>query len=279
MRAKLRQAASFAKEVVQEFKRDRGGLFAAAISYYGLISLIPLLLVAVAVFGHVMGSYVTARREVLDFIGHLIPVRAKDLEHSLEQLSRQVGVVGVLGVLGLLWTGLQVFVTLQEVMNVAVGAEKSRGFFRARWKALVTVFVAGLLFVLSIGTTSLLVAARGLKLGMSLSEVHVLWDSLGLATAYLLSVTAFTFAYAFLPAKKIGIVGPVVGGVIAGLLFEIAKHIFKWYVSNLGNFDLIYGSLAGAVVLVVWMYCASFITVLGAEVASVYAKRRASQAP
>jgi membrane protein len=274
MRAKLKLAASFAKEVAQEFKRDRGGLFAAAISYYGLISLIPLLLLAIAVFGHVMGSYVTARREVAVFIGNLIPVGAKSLERSIEQLSRQVSLVGGLGILGLLWTGLQVFVTLQEVMNVAVGAEKSRGYFRARWKALVTVIVAGVLFGLSIGVTSLLAAARGLHLGVDLSSVHILWDFLGLATAYLLSVTAFTFAYAFLPAKRIGVAGPMLGGVVAGLLFEAAKHIFKWYVSNLGRFDVIYGPLAGAVVLVVWMYCAALITVIGAEVASVYAMRR-----
>lgn len=274
MRAKLRTAASFAKEVVQEFRRDRGSLFAAAISYYGLISLIPLLLLAIAVFGHIMGSYAEARHQVAVFLDNIIPVGAQSLEHSLEQFSRQSGLLGWIGVIGLLWTGMQVFVTLQEVMNIAVGSERAHGFLRTRGKALATVVVAGLLFALSIGITSMLAAGRSLHFGVDHGNVHFLWDFLGLLAAVILSIGAFACMYAFLPAQKIGFAGPAVGGVVAGILFELAKHVFKWYVSSFARFDVIYGPLAGAVVIVVWMYLVSIIAVLGAEIASVYAKWR-----
>jgi membrane protein len=272
MLQRLKPAVSFVRDVIREFAQDRGALFAAAISYYGLISLIPLLLLAIAVFGHVMGSYATARQQVAQFVHTLIPVGAQEIERNLEQLSRQSSLLGGLGLLGLLWVGSQVFVTLREVMDIALGAEKRSSFLKSRGIALGTVIVAGLLFALSIGITSLLTAVRSLDLGIELDSLSQFWDFLGILLPFSLSILAFVFTYRFLPSKNIGLAGPLIGGIAAGVLFEAAKHAFSWYVAHVADFTRIYGSLGGVVVLVLWIYYVSIITVLGAEVASVYAK-------
>ncbi len=274
----------FIRDVIAEFHQDRGTLFAAAISYYGLLSLIPLLLVVISAFGYVMGSYTVARRHVAVFLDSAIPVGSSVVEHNLTLLSRQSGLLGWLGLAGLLWVGTQVFVTLQDVMNIAMGAKRV-SFLRARGTALVTLLVAGVLLTLSIGITSLLAAARSLILPVDVKRIDALWTALGIMLPVLLSVLAFSTAYRFLPNIRIGNKAPIIGGMVAGLLFEFAKHTFSWYVTHVANYSRVYGSLGGVVVLVVWIYFVSVITVLGAEVASVYAKwalarkKRTSESP
>lgn len=269
-----KRAFSFIKEVWEEFTEDRGLLFAAAISFYGLISLIPLMLVAIAVFGHITGSSVTARQEVISFARGVIPVGIEGLEQNLKALSEQSGLLGGLGLLGLLWIGSQVFVTLQQVMNIALGSAKHIGFVRGRLVALAMVVVTGILIFISVGVTSILTALSHYEtlLGYTFDTESVLrW--LGTVVTIFTSILAFMLAYKFLPIRSIGTMGPVFGGLTAGLLFEVAKYAFGWYVTNLANFSRIYGSLGGVVILVVWIYYVSVIAVLGAEIASVYAKR------
>ena len=273
---RLRQIFSFIRDVFREFSEDRGSLFAAAISFYGLISLIPLLLLGIAVFGYVVGSYETAREQVVSFAQGFVPVVTEDLQLNLEILSEQSSLLGGLGLLGLLWTGSQVFVILQKVMNVALGAEKHAGFLRSRGAGIGMVIVVGILFALSIGITSLLTAVRGFHVniwGFEPNGLETIWNLYGILVPVLTSTLAFVFIYKYLPTKNIGTAAPLIGGVTAGLLFEAAKHAFRWYVTNIANFNRVYGSLGGVVVLVFWIYYVSLITVLGAEVASVYAKR------
>lgn len=271
----IRNLYLFAKEVRAEVSRDRGSLFAAAISFFGLISLIPLLLLAIAVFGHIMGSYDNAREQVLAIARDYIPTDITVLEENLKNLSQQSGLLGGLGVLGLLWTGSQVFVIVQQVMDVALGSKRRLGFLRGRLIALAVVAGVGFLFGLSVGITSVLALIRTLDLPVwpgQTRELQFVWDLLGLILPMFISILSFSLAYKFLPTTDVGIKGPLIGGVTAGVLFEVAKHLFRWYVTDIANFGRIYGSLAGIVVLVLWIYYISLITVIGAEVTSVYVR-------
>ena len=273
---KLKRALSFLKDVFREFGEDRGSLFAAAISFYGLISLIPLLLLGIAVLGYITGSYDAAREQIVSVARDFIPVGTEAVEQNLELVSRQSGLLGGLGLLGLLWTGSQVFVILQQVMNIALGAKARVSFLRARATALAVVIVVGMLFALSLGITSLLTAIRDFDVkmwGFWPGDLEAVWHFLGVLMPVVISILAFGLAYRFLPSGKIGTAGPIIGGITAGLLFEAAKYAFRWYVTSIANFSRIYGSLGGIVVLVLWIYYVSIIAVLGAEVASVYARR------
>lgn len=272
---KLESAYSFVRSVFKAFGEDRGMLFAAAIGFYGLLSLLPLMLLAIGVFGYVLGSEGALQR-VISFAEYYIPMGTEQLEMNLRALSQESGALSGLGLLGLAWAGSQVFVTLQQVMSVALGAERRPGYILGRLSGLAMVIVTGALFVFSLGISSLLTAVRGFQLeiwGVGAGDVEPVWNILGVLIPVLISTLAFTIVYRLLPLRKIGERGPMIGGVTAGLLFEAAKYVFSWYVTSIASFGHIYGSLGGVVMLLLWIYYVSVITVLGAEVVSVYVQR------
>jgi membrane protein len=272
MLKRLRPVLTIAQEVWREFHTDKGTLFAAAISFFGLFSLIPLMLLAIGIFGYFIGSK-QAMHQVLAFIGDYVPTGTEVLESYLMQLSKDAKLLSGIGLLGLLWAGTQVFVIIQQVMNIALGSTRHVGLLRGRGMAVILVLVAGALFVLSIGITSLLTAARQLQPEYFAVRVGLIWRFSGVLVSFIISVLAFIFIYKFTPTKSIGMSGPTIGGLTAGFLFEGAKYVFKWYVTSIPNFSRVYGSLGSVVVLVLWIYYMSLITVIGAEVASVYARR------
>lgn len=264
---------AFIRDVFAEFKRDHGTLFAAAISFFGLVSFIPLMLLSVGVFGYVIGSHDVAFDAVIASTHEFLPISTNEIETYLRGLSNQSSVLSGLGLLGLLWSGTQVFVILQQVMDVALGVKEGVGFLRGRGVAVIIAAFAGILFTLSIALTSLLTAASRYRLaGFDPAGLRTVWDSIGVLLPILMSTLAFTLIYKYLPTRSIGTLGPVVGGATAGLLFEIAKFIFKLYVINFPSFHIVYGSLGSVVLLIVWIYYASVIAVLGAEVASAFVR-------
>ncbi|MDH7481736.1 MAG: YihY/virulence factor BrkB family protein [Armatimonadota bacterium] len=272
----LKQTYGFAKEVMDNFSKDRGSLFAAAIAFYGLISIIPLLLLGIAVLGYILGSE-SARHQVITFVRNFIPVGREELERNLVLLSKQSSILGGIGILALLWTGSQVFVILQHAINTALGSTKRIGFLRARATALAMVIIIGILFILSVGMSSLADIIRGFDiklLGKELVDFQLAWNVFfGILVPFVISVIAFTLIYKYLPLADVDLRGPILGGLTAGILFEIAKYGFQWYVTNIANFNAVYGTLGGVVILVLWIYYTSLIGVLGAEVASVYIER------
>lgn len=277
----LRSVYFFARDVFKEYVEDRGGLFAAAIGFFGLISLIPLMLLAIGIFGYVLGSG-EALDTVVGFMQNYIPIGTEDLAKNLASLSQQSGLLSGIGFVGLVWTGMQVFVILQQVMIIALGSRKHLGFFKARAVALLMVIVAGALLALSIGITSFITVIRSYNVhiwGVGPGDMKAFWDFIGVLGPALTSTLAFVLIYRFLPMVKIGMICPLAGGIFAGLLFELAKSLFKWYVVHFAHFARVYGSLGSVVVLVIWIYYVSMILVLGAEVASVCARRKGLIAP
>lgn len=273
MRNHLRHLAAFVVDVYREMIRDRGMLFAAAISFYGIVSLIPLLILAVGVLGYIIGSYEAALTRILALANQYLPLGAGGLEANLRLVSRQSGLLSGIGSIGLLGAGMQVFVILQQVMRIALGSRQEIGYVKTRGIALLMVMVAGALLFLSIGTTSLIAAIRAYRFwGFDPSHVGALWQFLAILGPLLVSTLAFSLTYRFLPGRDIGTTGSAIGGVTAGLLFEIGKHAFRWYVTHFVDFSRIYGSLGGLAVLVFWIHYISIITVIGAEVTSVYVR-------
>jgi membrane protein len=94
--------------------------------------------------------------------------------------------------------------------------------------------------------------------------------------AFLLILVVFLFLYKFIPFTKTYWRDIWPGALLAAILFEIARTLFIFYINNLANYQLIYGSIASIIVLLVWIYYAAFIMILGAEFTFQYGRMRPS---
>ena len=281
--APLKAAYEFVKEVLQGYSRDNGALMAAAVSFYVFLSLIPMLLVAVALAGYFLGSPEQAQATVLN---KLRPALApgKTGEGIMSLVSEVVGEVvkgrGAatgLGLLVLLWTGTTAVANLGRAINLAWKTEQRRSFIKARLVALLTFVAVGVLLGASFGLTAAIGAIKGSSksfLGIAPGQWPWIWSFLGYLVPLLVTIGTFTIVYEILPNTRVRLTTALIGGVFAGIMWEAAKQAFSVYVNNFANFSKVYGSLGGIILLLVWINYSAMVTILGAEVAAATQRRR-----
>ena len=188
--------------------------------------------------------------------------------------QHQSGLLGVLSLLGLLFTASALFANLEKALHVIGGGQSARAWLNLRLRAIAVTLMTLLLLLLSIGTTSLMTYA--LKMPQLFGSIQ-LWQQIsGFLLSTLLSVLMFTLVYRLIPAYPIPFRHALWGGAFAGIVWEAAKLLFTFYLSNFGTYDRVYGSLGGIVILLVWCYYSAKILLLGAEIA---ADRRHMDAP
>lgn len=259
---------SYAKETWHEYSSDNGSLIAAAISFYDFLSLFPMLLAGIGILGLVIGSPQRAEDMLIGSARGFLagPQTSTMIRQVIHGSNAATGI----GLLVLLWSGTTALVMLEKAINVAWDIEDKRGFFKSRAIALLVLVIAGILVALSIGMTAGISALRNVA---SARELAWFWNVLGYLIALLISIALFTFVYKVLPYPPVRWKTALTGGILAGILFEIAKYVFTWYVVHFASYNKVYGSLGGVILLLVWINYSAVITILGAEFAGVWAKR------
>jgi membrane protein len=262
-------------EVNKKYAEDGGPLIAAAISFFVILSLIPLLLLAVWGLGRVLSSE-QAFRHVVQYLADYLPGLGQKFQDSLvsylQDLVNSHGTIGWLGIAGLLWSGSQGFVVLEQGMNVALRVPERRNFLQIRLMSFGLVLLAGGSLSLSLAITSAVTAVQGYTLpvlGWKPGQIPLLWSLVGEVVPVLLAVLSFTVIYRVVPNTRMRWRATAVAGLVAGVLWELAKRGFTYYLARYASYDQIYGPIGGVIGLVFWLYYSSVILVLGAELASV----------
>ena len=270
MRTWSRGVYDFAKLVLRDYSKDNGSIAAAAVSFYVFLSLIPLLLLAVAVLGFVLGSEVSARQAAQQYFEQYWPTatgQASEFKVLLDEVIAHRGAATGLGALLLLLSGVSTVTTLESAINLAWNAREQRSYVMRRLKALAVFLAVVLMLGASFAATTVLGAAR---------ESGLRWPWLLNVLGYLLPITvaigAFTLVYKVLPRAHVPLKSALIGGVFAGVLWEIAKQLFSFYVTHFSHYSKVYGSLGGLILLAVWINYSAVVTVLGAEVGSEAAR-------
>ncbi len=275
----LEPSADFTKELFREFAEDNSGMMAAAVSFYVFLSLAPLLLLAMAAFGYILQSQDQAYQAVLSFVHNYSPALAEGANGTvplLQEIIKGSGAATGIGLVALFWAGSQAFVNLEMAINTAWDAPM-RGFVKSRLIAIIMLLIVGLLLVASFGITAAASAVRSqdyVVFGRSVSDAFgLVWNILLYVLPIGFSILTFTLIYKVLPNVHVHRGAAFAGGTVAGLLWEIAKYGFSWYVNNIANYSAVYGSLAGIILLLVWINYSSLVTILGAQIGAIYYKR------
>jgi membrane protein len=260
-----------AREVTRKFTEDNCPLIAAAMSFFALLSTVPLLLLVVGGLGSVLTGE-RAQQVVLDFARAQIPGIEKAITDELRTLIQTHEWTGGLGVLGLLWASSYFFVNLEVAMNLAWQVPTHRGTLRSRLLALVMTLLAGLPLILSLVLTVAITTVSRLTvpiLGVELKNIPFVWNLAAELTPLFLSILSFTAIYRWVPNCAVHTRSAIIGGVAGGLLWELAKRVFAFYMANLAQFGRIYGPFAGLVGVMLWVFYSSMVLLLGAEIAAV----------
>jgi len=263
-----------------EYVRDDCGQLAAAISYYALFSLFPLLIFAVAMAGLLIQDR-GVQQDIVDEVLKNIPLNEGEGRDSVTNAVRDVagnsfGALGILGLAGMAWAGSSLFGALRKALNTAFAdLESKRPFFQQKAVDLALVFALALFFLASFSATAFLRIVRTNSgrlgaLGDAADSAGPLWDLASYAIPLVFSVIAFTALYCLVPSRLRSPRAVWPGAVIAAVVFEVAKLGFSVYIENFTHFDLVMGSLGAVAAFLLWIYVSANIMLFGAEVASEY---------
>ena len=251
--------ATRARELAALVQAQQLPFLAAAIAYYAFLSVIPLLVVALAVATVLAGDTITA--DLVDSLDRFLTPEAADLLESTLVEAPGRGGVTLLGVVLLLWGALRVFRGLDIAFSQVYGTAVQKSLpQQLRDATLVLVAVALATGATVLGSTLLSLSPVGLS---------GLGGSLGLAVV--LPVVFFPLYYVF-PAGDVTVREAVPGAVVAGTGWTVLGTVFGLYASRAGSFEL-YGVLGGVLLLLVWFYFAGLVLLLGAALNALLAGR------
>jgi len=263
-----------------EYVRDDCGHLAAAISYYTLFSLFPLLIFAVSVAGLVIQDR-GVQDDIINEVLKNIPLNEGEGRDSVTNAIRDIagnsiGALGVLGLVGMAWAGSSLFGALRKALNTAFDdLQTKRPFFQQKAIDLALVFSVAVFFLMSIGATAFLRIVRTNSgrlgaLGDIADSAGPLWDLASYAIPLGFSVIAFMALYCVVPSRVRSPREVWPGALVAALIFEVAKLVFSVYIENFTHYDLILGSLGAVAVFLLLMFVSANILLSGAEVVSEY---------
>ncbi|MBD3170419.1 MAG: YihY family inner membrane protein [candidate division Zixibacteria bacterium] len=259
------------------FFKDNVSLMAAAISFYAVLSIIPLMLVFVSIFGYILQSSEAAFQQVADFLVTIIPSSTTSIIDFLHDFVRKKGFFGAIGIVGLIWAGSRIFSAVENSINVVWKVESGRPFWKSKILSLVLVPASVLVLIFSIILTAIYAFAAKMTipvLNINITDLSGIIKILQFVVPVFFSIVLFTLIYRFVPYRDVPWLSAVIGAVFAALFWETAKYLFDIYIKNYADYSKIYGSFGTLVVGVFWIYYSSFILLIGAEIGFAFEEHR-----
>jgi membrane protein len=273
---------SVIKETASDWKDDNASGLAAALAYYTLLSIAPLVVLAVAIAGLAFGEE-AARGQISQQLSTVVGAQAGESIESIASSAHapSAGVLSsIIGVVVLLFGASGVFGELQTSLNTIweVEPKPGRGILGViKDRFFSFTMVVGVAFLLLVSLVlSAAIAGLGRFLENALPGGEALWTVLNVAISLGIITLLFALIFKVVPDAKIRWHDVWVGAFVTAVLFTIGKLLIGLYLGK-SSFSSSYGAAGSLVALVVWVYYTSQIVFLGAEFTQVYARRFGSR--
>ncbi len=267
------------RRAATEFKNDNLTTLGAALTYYAVLSVVPGLIVLISILG-LVGRDVASR--VTSQVQSLAPGSSAAFVHSLITQAQHhksgAGIAAIVGLVIALWSTSSYVNAFRQASNVIYGIGEGRPLWKTIPLRLGVTVIAVIVLVLSAG----IVVVSGLvanQVGNAVGAGHaavLVWDIA--KWPVLLVLVSFLLAILFWAspnAKQGGIRWISPGGIFATILWIVISALFAVYVANFSSYDKTYGSLAGVVIFLVWLWLTNVSVLLGAEVNAEFDHGRA----
>jgi membrane protein len=280
----MKRYFSLVKQTFTEFNEDKAPRLGAALAYYTIFSLAPLLLISIAIAGMVFGREAAQGQIFGQLRGVLGPQAAAAVQEMVKGAAKPASgaVATIVGIVTLLFGAAGVFGQLKDALNTIWNVEpkKAGGFLKMledRFLSFAMVLGTGFLLLVSLVIDSG-IAAAGHFLGSRLPGGEALWQSIQLVVSLGVVTVLFALIFRFLPDVHPTWRDVWLGAIVTAVLFVIGKFALGLYLgkSAVGSS---YGAAGSLVVLLLWVYYSAQILFFGAEFTQVYARSRETHAP
>ena len=257
------------KRTVREFKEDDLTLLAAALTYYGILSLFPALLVLLSLLGLAGQSTIDT---LLQNIGSLTPTAMREVitnaVRDLQSSNQAAGFALIAGLAGALWSASGYIGGFMKAANIIYDVEEGRKFWKLKPLQIaitVVIMIVTTMIVIAIVVSGPVAEKVGSVIGAGDAAVTVFniakWPVIALIVSQI-----FAFLYWVSPnVKQPGYRWISPGGFLAVALWILASGAFAFYVANFGSYSKTYGSMAAVIIFLVWLWITNLVMLLGAE--------------
>jgi membrane protein len=257
------------KRTWREFSRDHLTDLAAALTYYGVLAIFPMLVVIVSVLG-LLGNSVT--QSLIHNLSTVAPGTAKQIFTSaiknIQSNSGTAGIAFIVGLAAALWSASGYVAAFMRASNVVWDVEEGRPFYKTLPVRLAVTLVTVVLLTLSavaVVFTGSLASKLGNLIGVGSTAVQI-WDIAKWPVLALIVVVILAILYYAGPnVRQPGFRWVTPGGILAVFLWIVASAAFAFYVSNFSSYNKTYGAIASVVIFLVWLWITNIVILLGAE--------------
>lgn len=279
----LRHPGAFLLGALKAFRANQGLLLAGAVAYYALLSIVPLLILAVIALSHVVDQ--AALLQTLGrYLEWLLPGHSRAIVTELAQFLAFRSVVGWVLLVTMLFFSSLAFTVLENAMSVIF---HHRVLIRRRHFLVSALIPYGYILCLGFGLLVVTLVAGALQ-AMGQSEVQFLWRSWSLVGVsgllfYLLGfageVFVLTSIYLVMPVGRPSLRLALFGAIAAALLWELSRHALVWYFGTLSQISTVYGSLTTSIAVLLSLELGATLMLFGAQLISEYERLEVDDPP
>jgi membrane protein len=268
------------REAIAGWNRINAPRLGAALAFYTMLSMAPLLVICVSIAALIFGAEAAEGRVAEQIQGLVGPTGALAIQSVVTHPDTASGVVaGIVGLGTLLFGASGVLVELQDSLNLVWNVKSPfaglKGLVQSRFLSFAMILGIGFLLLVSL-LVSAAIAAAGKFFGQFLPAPEVWLHLTGTALSFVVITVLFALLYKIVPDTQIEWLDVWVGAAVTSVLFSAGKFLIGFYIGKSGVGSA-YGAAASLVVFIVWIYYSAQVFFLGAEFTRVYADRRGSR--
>jgi membrane protein len=268
------------KQTLSEYSTDEVPRRAAALAYYTVLSLAPLVIICIAIAGLFFG-HDAAQRQIVEQMSSLFGEQGGKAISEVAQAGQRPAagmLASIFGMVILIIGATGVFGELHETLNKMWEVDVKSGFLeqlKTRFFSFTMILGIGFLLLVSLVVSAAL-AAAGKYLGDTLPFSETLMQIFEIAISLAVITCLFTIIFKYIPQTYVAWKAAGIGGGITAVLFIVGKFLLGLYIGK-ATFISSYGAAGSLVAILVWVYYSAQIFFLGAEFTQVYAKKRQVQ--
>ncbi len=278
----LRAIWELFQEAFDQWNKDKVSRLSAALAYYTIFSIAPLLIIVIAIAGAVFGEDAARGAIEVQLRGSVGSAAAQVIQTAIQNASKpqQSTVASIISVVVLLFGATGVFTELQNSLNTIWGVQPKPGgavknMLRQRFLSFGMVLGIGFLLLVSLVISAVLATVVN-YFGKLLPDIHFILHTINFIVGFAVTTVLFGLIFKVLPDVKITWRDVLTGAALTALLFSIGRFLLAEYLGQ-SSFGSTYGAAGSIVAFLVWVYYTAQILFFGAEFTQVYARKYGSR--